>query len=553
MRLDLERFFLRVADFASDAIVITEAEPMRPPGPRIVWCNSAFTKMTGYTLDEVRGLSPRILQGPETDRAAIAALGRALARWETARAELKNYAKDRTPFWVEMEIAPIRDCDGWPAYWVAIQRDVTRRKQAETTLRERYAAVYAAQERLQRERAEVEGVAAIARHSRDMITITDLDFRIRWANVAFLDKVGLGFTDVLGRSHCDLLDKHSGPYRSREAAAKAFLSGVCVAEETVNTTPKGEKFWTDLTVSVQRDDDGEPTGFVTVERDVTEQRRMREELRRHRDHLQQLVEERTLTIRANTKAVERALETQKRLNEQQIQFIRMASHEFRTPMAVISMAARQLKRRVTDDETAREKLATIDAQIARLGKLIDGTLMLAKADAGKFEFQVEPVAVRDYLAERLEEWRMTARRHEIRLSDSAGAATPWIHADRKLMDHVFDNLVGNAIKYSPEADAIDVTLSADEDAVSLAVRDYGVGVPKDEVDKLGDRYFRASTSSGIAGTGIGLSVVREFVDLHGGRLFVESEEGRGSTFTVSLPRIAPPAPTEAAAEEETAA
>jgi len=116
---------------ANDAVLITEAEPTAEPGPRIRYANAAFTRATGYTLDEIIGKTPRILQGPETSEAARAKLRKALRAWRPVEVEFVNYRKDGTPFDVELSIVPVADETGWYTHWVSVQRDVTDRKIAE--------------------------------------------------------------------------------------------------------------------------------------------------------------------------------------------------------------------------------------------------------------------------------------------------------------------------------------------------------------------------------------------------------------------------------------
>lgn len=127
-------WFEKCANYLNDAILITEAEPIDLPGPIIVWANDVFYKQTGYEPHEVIGQSPRILQGPLSDRSALARLRDALERWEVCRIEILNYKKDGTTFWNEFEVTPIADENGWYTHWIAVQRDVTERKNAEAKL-----------------------------------------------------------------------------------------------------------------------------------------------------------------------------------------------------------------------------------------------------------------------------------------------------------------------------------------------------------------------------------------------------------------------------------
>ncbi len=113
---------------ANDVIIITEAEPFDAPGPSIVYVNPAFTRMTGYTPEEVLGKTPRILQGPDTDLAVNARIRASLEKWQSVQVEVLNYRKDGTRFWSELNIVPIADETGWYTHWVSVQRDVTARK-----------------------------------------------------------------------------------------------------------------------------------------------------------------------------------------------------------------------------------------------------------------------------------------------------------------------------------------------------------------------------------------------------------------------------------------
>lgn len=118
-------------DRTNDVIIISEAEPIDPPGPRIVYVNNAFEKVTGFTRKEALGNTPRILQGAASNRAALDRIRASLAKWKPVREEVLNYTKDHQEFWAELDISPIANEDGWYTHWVSVQRDITQRKAAE--------------------------------------------------------------------------------------------------------------------------------------------------------------------------------------------------------------------------------------------------------------------------------------------------------------------------------------------------------------------------------------------------------------------------------------
>ncbi len=133
----------------NDVILITEAEPLDLPGPRIVYVNEAFKRMTGYSIEEVTGKTPRMLQGPKTDRAKLNKIRRALEKWKPVRVEVINYRKDKSEFTVELSISPIANEQGCYTHWVSVQRETTERKKAEETLRRAKRRLQIANERLE--------------------------------------------------------------------------------------------------------------------------------------------------------------------------------------------------------------------------------------------------------------------------------------------------------------------------------------------------------------------------------------------------------------------
>ena len=150
-----------------DAIVITEAEPKDEPGPRILFTNPSFTRQTGYGAEEVKGLTPRILQGPGTDRAELDRIRKALDQWEPVECELVNYTKDGKPFWVSFSIFPVADTTGWFTNWVSVQRDVTEKKRQELELRELNQEL---DHKVQERTAELSETNAMLRVSNEQIT-----------------------------------------------------------------------------------------------------------------------------------------------------------------------------------------------------------------------------------------------------------------------------------------------------------------------------------------------------------------------------------------------
>lgn len=253
-----------------------------------------------------------------------------------------------------------------------------------------------------------------------------------------------------------------------------------------------------------------------------------------------MVKQVTEELKVQADRLEDALSAEKELNGLQRQFVAMVSHEFRTPLAIIDGNAQRLIRR--HDEIAPERLKTslgkIRISVLRLTELMESVLSTANLEAGSIKFEPLPCSLVDLIQEVANNHQEVNSDHRI-ISDLE-LLPETFPVDAKLMRQVMSNLVSNAVKYSPKGTRVWVEGKAVKDGgVQISVRDEGVGIPAAEIDKLFERFFRASTSTGIVGTGIGLHMVKALVDMHSGEVDVTSTEDEGTTFSVRLPGNAP--------------
>ncbi|MEZ5932805.1 MAG: MHYT domain-containing protein [Alphaproteobacteria bacterium] len=281
---------------------------------------------------------------------------------------------------------------------------------------------------------------------------------------------------------------------------------------------------------------GKRPAKVVAVRDITERQAARAKLEQYRDHLEQLVAERTTELQDQAERLADALDEERKLAGLQRQFVSMVSHEFRTPLAIIDGHAQRLLRRSTAATPDRsiEALRKIRTSVTRLTDLMESVLAAARLEDGRIEFRPADCELLEMIAELARNYGELHPNHKILVD--VDQAAEHIVADAKLLRQVFSNLLSNAIKYSPDGGNVWVDGRAQEDGgIVIAVRDQGVGIPVAEQQKLFSRFFRASTSTGIAGTGIGLHLAFHLVQLHGGTIDVESAEGAGTTFHVHLP------------------
>ncbi len=257
---------------ANDVILITEAEPVDLPGPRIVYVNSAFTRNTGYTVEEALGQSPRILQGPDTDPDTRALIRRSLKKWKPVRVELLNYRKDGTPFWVELNIRPIANEAGWYTHWVSVQRDVTARK-AEEQAREE--ANRTLDRRVQERTREVQETEArfrsVVEGLNEGILITDLDDNILYVNPRLLAMTGYTEQEMVGcPAYTLLLVPEEWPDLLQRNQKQA--EGVGGRWETRLLRNNGTRFWAEIMASPFRDMNGQIVGTLAAITDITERK-----------------------------------------------------------------------------------------------------------------------------------------------------------------------------------------------------------------------------------------------------------------------------------------
>jgi PAS domain S-box-containing protein len=227
----------------------------------------------------------------------------------------------------------------------------------------------------------------------------------------------------------------------------------------------------------------------------------------------------------------------KELDQRKDAFISMASHELRNPLTALKLQAtllhRQLARHGTLDQTPA--LARMETQIKTITRLVEELLDVSKIQAGRLEYVWEPVDLDALLQDITETLQQTSPSHTIVVRGTVGTS---LIGDPDRLGQVFTNLITNAIKYSPNATTVEMDLSTSEEAVTIRVRDYGMGIPRELRDKIFERFYRVTDpkQKRIAGLGMGLYIVAEIVKGHGGTITVDSEVGKGSTFEVVFPR-----------------
>jgi signal transduction histidine kinase len=277
------------------------------------------------------------------------------------------------------------------------------------------------------------------------------------------------------------------------------------------------------------------------------------------DGLQDRVAQATAELQARVRDLDEAraelqsgYEKLQELDKLKSQFLSIASHELKTPITAMSgfvqIAVRRIKRRLgagrpneadwrKEEETLLEQLEVVQRQTAKLARLVDELLDVSRIESGRLELRVAEVDLPELVAEVMRRHQLMATKHDLRLQYDP-AHQLGVRGDRDHLEQVLNNLIGNAMKYSPDGGVIDVRVTrVGEQEVEFAIADHGIGIRPAELARVFGLFYRSPDrlARDVGGMGLGLYITKEIVDRHNGRIWAESEIGKGTTFHVALP------------------
>lgn len=614
-RLTHEQLLAMVASRANAIVMITDRDDV------IEWVNDEFTRITGFTFDEIVGKKPDVLRGPETDPESIRRINERKMSGVAFHDEVINYRKDGTLIWLQMHVTPLANTDGEIHHFVAIQEDITESKQTGEELRRSRELLRAAQKQAKIGSWEwVEG--------NDYINCSEEYFHL----------IGMPVTEKLPIVHMRSILHPDDMLVVRQSAEDAFRrnSAFEIDCRIVRGTQITHLFLTGQAGSAS----GGKKKLVGTIQDITERKRNEEELRvaekqyrslfEHSQHMicmhdldgvilsinpagahalgyepeeligrgiVKLVPERyrtefanyiteirthgmhsglmRMTMRNNEESIwmysnirltdpegnpfvlssnveitsrymmEKELRTAKKTAEEALiakdRFVANISHELRTPMNAIAGFS-ELLRKTQLDPDQKEYTDAIEVATENLTAMINDILDVAKIEAGRIEFDRRAFNVREVL-----------RKTHLLLSpkaDQSGVGFTWtcderlpafIVSDDLRLTQILMNLVGNAVKFTEKgfvSFGCDIAGETEKQFTLLFwVEDSGIGIPKDKLNVIFDPFSQVSASSNrkYAGTGLGLTIVKDLVELQGGSVRVQSAEGIGSRFEITLP------------------
>ncbi|GAB3794920.1 hypothetical protein GCM10028819_10080 [Spirosoma humi] len=412
------------------------------------------------------------------------------------RNEFRIIRPDGAIRFIETNGLVVQDEHGRPARTIGVAWDITRRKLAEAALRE-------SEQRFREIADNVDEVFWI--HSAD-------PFRLLYINPAY--------ERIWNRTRQSIYDDPTsfmeGIVNEDRPAMAAFFQGYRGGQEGQLDyrlrRPDGSVAWLSVRTFTIRDTTGKADRYIGIVNDITSQK------------------EKELVLK-------QSLEREQELNQLKSQFVSTASHEFRTPLTTIQTSVDLIELYLdvpTGQASIRQLVEVIGKEIGRVSELLSDMLTIGKIEAGRVSLQprwLDPIKLCTELIATHYSGRPDQRKVQFQLMGDPYLA----YLDEKLMRHVLINLVSNAFKFSTQDPQLTLCFLANE--LRIEVSDSGIGIPAQDIDNLFQAFFRASNTMGIPGTGLGLVIARQYVELHQGRLTVQSEIKQGTTFAIHLPTL----------------
>jgi PAS domain S-box-containing protein len=465
---------IKAALDASTIVAITD------PNGTIVFVNDKFEEISKYKKEEIIGKNHRILNSGYHSKEFFRDLWNTIQSGKIWRGEIRNKAKDGTFYWVDTTIVPFINKRGKPVQYIAIRSDITQRKKAEKSLLE--------------STKEVRDIT-FALNQSSIVAITDEKGRITTVNDKFCEISKYTREELIGQDHRIL---NSG-YHSKEFFKnlwKTIGTGEVWKGEIRNKAKDGTYYWVDTTIVPFLNEQGKPYQYLAIRNDITERKRQEEVLHRQ-DKLAAVG-----------------------------QLAAGVAHEIRNPLTSMKGYAEFLQLDEQDPERL-EFLNIILDEIERVNTIVEDFMVLAKPKAVELE-EKNVVPVIKNVVSLLE---FEARKKNVRLHLNCNQEIIQIECDENRLKQVFLNFIKNGIEAMPNGGDLHVNTVIHDNNVQISIQDTGVGIPKEKLKKLGEPFFTTKKN----GNGLGLMVSFKIIESHNGKVFVESEPNKGTTFNILLP------------------
>lgn len=412
----------------------------------------------------------------------------------------------------EHRVAPLWDQSGAVTGAIGITLDISDRQRAEKALERANTELESrVQERTAQLQTSEQKYRSVVDNLKEVIFQTDTAGLWSFLNPAWVEITGFSIEESLNTCFLKYIDPEDSQENWEQFQLLMKQQKDYCRHEVRYLTKTGCCRWMEVFARLTLDGEGRAIGTSGTLNDITERKQAEAEIRK-------------------------ALETEKELSNLKTRFVTMASHEFRTPLATILVASDLLKNfgHKLSEEKKQEQLNKIQGEVQHMTQLLEDVLFMGKVAAERLEFKPAPLNLKAFCQEILSGITLTNPSSN-RFNFQCLGDCPLVEMDEKLLRQILSNLLGNAVKYSSPGKPIELKLVCESELVIFQVKDWGIGIPKAEQSRIFDAFHRCSNVGNISGTGLGMAIAKQAVELHGGRISVESEEGVGTTFTVCLP------------------
>ncbi len=499
------------------------------PEGRILIANPALARILGYDSSDdliasVTDLAAITYVHPE-DRKKLQHIVE--AEGQVLGFESKRYRKDGSVIWVSVNSRAVHDSEGSLLYYENLITDITHRKEAEQAL----------QDSLERYKLLMEA-------SPVPITAYDQKGNVTYVNPAFTKIFGWSFDELAGK-RLDFVPPHEAD-RTMDAV-KRTVGGERILLESQRFNKDGMMLDVQINSAPLMNQDGNLVGIFVMIRDITEVKKVERELEKHRDHLERLVLERTAALKESEEQLRNAKEEAEAATRAKSDFLASMSHEIRTPMnAILGMADLLWESPLNNEQ--QKYVQVFKTAGDSLLDLINDILDLSKVEAGQLSLEKTSFDLRNVVEKTCEVMALKAHEKKLELLFHLVPNTP-VHliGDPVRVRQILINLMGNAVKFTHEGEivlecglrpgAVYALAPGPEEfqagvELQFSVRDTGIGISKEQQESIFDTFTQAdsSTTREYGGTGLGLTICRRLVEMMGGKIWIESEPGKGSTF-----------------------
>ncbi len=544
-----DRNLADIIDFLPDPTLVVDKD-----GAVIFW-NKALEKLTGIWAEDMLGKKHfeygAAFYGKKTPLLvdyARGAVERLDPRYAVTQAhpdgiiaEVDVPAVPGGPRHVWVKAVALRDGAGHITGAIEAIRDVTDRYRADLALRESEAKF-----------------RRIVETAHEGVWVVDAAHKTTLVNRHMAEMLGYAPQEMLGRSPDRFMPEEELADHSQRVERQR--GGDTDVYERCYRRKDGSRIWVLTSASPLYDASGNYLGALGMHTDITARKRIEKELAEQRQHLETEVEARTRDLQLQAMELAEANIRLSELDRLKSAFLSTVSHELRTPLTSILGFAKLIGREFADQflplaqgnqalenkgRRIRDNLAVVYNEAERLTRLINDVLDLNKIESGNMQWRdslIEPVPLLRKTAQGL--LSLLEQRPELTFSLELDEDIPALHLDPDQLVQIVQNLLNNAIKFTP-AGRVRLAARRDGEAMLLAVEDTGIGIPAEQLESIFDKFHQVAlgdtVTNAVKGTGLGLAICRQIVRHYGGRIWVESEPGRGSTFFVRLPLAAPPA------------